>query len=615
MGPEDKKSTIDQFGEDVAAQFKINADSFLKVFDDLSRAANKINETFTQGRQRVFELRNALADAGPEVLRLGGQLGDVSNIISDVAEASRRNVVASTEEVSKLFAAQQVLGLGAKDLGDAFLDVGMGIESVGKTLEESVQYVQSIGGNAKSVMKDVTNNMDQMNRYQFEGGVVGLTKMAAQASMLRFDMSQTFQLAEKVLTPEGAIETAAAFQRLGVAAGNLVDPFALMNASINDPSGLQNSLVDVAKQFTYFDEKTKTFKINPQGVLTLKEIQSQTGVNASEMTKLGLAAAEADRRISQISPSINIDEDDRQYLANIAKMNEGGTYVVNLRDDAGVEQTRKLSEITQDEFNKLIEEQKNRPKTLEEIARSQMTTTDIMMNDLKAIRNKFVGGIVTAGQVQETSEGFRRGITTTTGALERSFDAKDVRREADVALKDLGDFVKNLQSGKGNLTDNLSDYLGKLGTQMGGIETKFKDALTKVVEDVNKGVTDKTMFERLLKDGTSYILEKTNANINVNKNDVKAQTLTSLLEGRQSQIKEVASSVTAQSTQKSQVEFVGGIKFDFNFNGISDGLTTTQKTEISKVISQKFEGIDFMQHFAKTQNNVNPYPIKKIGNV
>jgi hypothetical protein len=114
---------------------------------------------------------------------------------------------------------------------------------------------------------------------------VGLAKMAAQASMLRFDMRETFTLADKVLDPAGAIDVAAAFQRLGVSVGNLADPFQLMNQSINDPSGLQTSLVEVAKSFTYFDEKTKSFKINPQGVLTLREMGEQTGVSAKEMMK------------------------------------------------------------------------------------------------------------------------------------------------------------------------------------------------------------------------------------------------------------------------------------------------------------------------------------------
>jgi len=119
--------------------------------------------------------------------------------------------------------------------------------------------------------------------------------------MLRFDMNQTFQLAEKVLSPEGAIQVASAFQRLGVSVGNLVDPFQLMNQSINDPSGLQDSLAQMTKQFSYFDEETKTFKINPQGVLTINEIANQTQMSAKELREMSLAALELDRRLSAVS--------------------------------------------------------------------------------------------------------------------------------------------------------------------------------------------------------------------------------------------------------------------------------------------------------------------------
>ena len=289
----------------------------------LSDYSNIVLKAFTQTRERISEIQVAITDATPNVRRLGGDIKDVSEIITQVAIESRRNVIATAEEVEKLFAIEKALGLGADVLSKSFLDVGLSIESIPEALEDSMNYVQSIGGNARTVMKDVSDNMGQMNRYQFEGGVVGLTKMAAQASMLRVNMYTTFQLAEKVLDPAQAVEVASAFQRLGVAAGTLVDPFALMNASINDPSGLQDSLSEVAKQFTYFDEETKTFKINPQGVLTLKELESQTQVSASEMTKMGLAAAELDMRISKIGEAgLNIKEEDKMYLANIAKMGE-----------------------------------------------------------------------------------------------------------------------------------------------------------------------------------------------------------------------------------------------------------------------------------------------------
>lgn len=608
MADDGKKSTLGQFGEDAAAQFKIDGETFLKVFDDLSRAANQVNGVFTQGRQRISELRTALADAGPDVLRLGGSLQDVSNIISDVAEASRRNVVASTESVEKLFAAQKVLGIGAKELSDAFLNIGAGIESIPKTLEESVQYVQSIGGNAKSVMKDVANNMEQMNRYQFEGGVLGLTKMAAQASMLRFDMGETFRLADRVLSPEGAIETAAAFQRLGVAAGNLADPFALMNASINDPSGLQNSLVDVAKQFTYFDEKTKTFKINPQGVLTLREMEQQTGVSAKEMTKLGLAAAEADKRISEIGAAgLNIKEDDKQYLANIAKMGEGGQYEVKIKNQEGIEQTRKLSEITQKEFDALIKEQKEGPKTLEDIAKAQMTTSDIMMGDLRALRNKFVGGVVTAGQVQEGSEGLRRGLTTVSGAASNIFETKDARREAETAIGDLGKFVDDLQNKNMSTTDALQKYLEKAGNQLGGLEDKFKNSMSKMVEEINKNTGDKTVYERLLKEGSGYILDKVNSNaIEKQQQVVGNQPISSLIEGRQTQVRDASAAATAQGSQKSQVELAGGIKIDINFGGNATELTAAQKEQITKMFTDKMNSLDMKQYMYGTTVKQNP---------
>jgi hypothetical protein len=351
-------------------------DNVRKGLDGISR---EIIGTFTQGRERVFEFERAVADSLPAVRSLGGDIKDVGKIIQEVGLAARRNVVANEDEIKSLFSASEVLGLTTQQIADSFLDVGVGIESISDALEGSIDYVRGIGGNARQVMKDVQANMEQMNRYQFEGGVVGLTKMAAQASMLRFDMQQTFQLAEKVLSPEGAVETAAAFQRLGLAVGNLADPFALMNASINDPGSLQDSLVEVSKQFTYFDEKTKTFKINPQGVLTLRELESQTGVSAKEMSKLGLAAAELDQRLTQISPTLKFqNEEDKQYLANIGRMGEGGQYEVKIK---GQEDYVKLGQLTQEQLDELITEQKTGPKTVEELQRAQLTVDELIQSE------------------------------------------------------------------------------------------------------------------------------------------------------------------------------------------------------------------------------------------
>jgi len=252
----DLKKTFEDLGKPM--------DQILNAIGNMYSEADKLNNAFLQGRTRLDEMNDAVAKAAAGVIRLGGDISDVGNTMIGIADGARRNVIATEDQVSKLYAATTILGGTTKDLVDSFDSVGISVSQIGTNLESSIEYIQSVGLNAKNVMGDVTKNMEQMNRFQFDGGVQGLAKMAAQASMLKFDMKQTFAFADKVLDPEGAINMAAAFQRLGVSVGNLTDPFALMNESINDPTGLQNSLARVGEKYTVFDEKTKTFKINRQ---------------------------------------------------------------------------------------------------------------------------------------------------------------------------------------------------------------------------------------------------------------------------------------------------------------------------------------------------------------
>ena len=446
--------------------FKID---FIESQKALSEYSNRVLEAFTQTRARVYEIQTAIADSIPNVRRLGGDIKDVSEIIGQVAIASRRNVIATAEEVEQLYAINKVLGLGAETLSNSFLDVGLGIEKIPETLEKSMTYVQSIGGNAKTVIGDVQKNMEQMNRYQFEGGVQGLTKMAARASMLRFEMKETFALAEKVLDPEGAIEVAGAFQRLGVAAGNLVDPFQLMNMSINDPSGLQDSLADIAKQFTEFDAETKTFKINPQGVLTLREMEKAAGLSAGSLSKMGLAASELDQRLSAVDAAgLKIaTEEDKQYLANILKLKDG-KYTVTLESG----EAKQLADLQQEDFNRLIEAQKNQPKGLEETAKASLRLDEILGYNVAAIKAVVVGGVLTSDPLLKMNEALREVSTDALEVINKKFETEDVRKEATRIL-----------GGETGLTASLTKL-------MAGGDFDIKTIFSELVKDQSANFTE-----------------------------------------------------------------------------------------------------------------------------
>jgi hypothetical protein len=601
----------------------LNAKSLKDAQDALSNFSAEILKTFGQGRERVFELQKALVDAVPAVTRLGGNLSNVQQIISGVAEASRRNVVATTEQIERLYAVEKVIGKTGFELAESFLNVGIGIESIPNALEESIQYVQSIGGNAKTVMKDVTDNMGQMNRYQFEGGVQGLTKMAAQASMLRFDMKETFTLAERVLDPDGAIEVAGAFQRLGVAAGTLVDPFALMNASINDPSGLQDSLIDVSKQFTYFDDKTKSFKINPQGVLTLREMEKASGLALGSLSKMGLAASELDERLSQISPSIKFEnEEDKQYLANIGAMTKGGDYVVKLK---GSDEEIKLSEITQKQFDKLIDEQKAGSKSVEETARDQLTNLQTLDQNVAAIRATITGTMLTTDPSMDIAEGIREGADAFLRVGGQQLNTKELREVANANAQELQDkLLASIEEGNVNpaeitriLTEGAVNIFGTIGKK--SIET-IGEASGKISEELSK--EKKTTTAKAMSEAVQPILEMIsmtltsqnyvpytgNPRVDPSIFNPPSPPMTSVSVGGTEPITSTRGvSLPQPSRDPIKVEFGPVPDINLNFNNGPQNMTPQQIEEITKIFERLIQRQDIKNYLVNNTNESRAY--------
>jgi hypothetical protein len=429
-------------------------------------------------------------------------------------------------------------------------------------------------------------------------------------------MQQTFQLAEKVLSPEGAVETAAAFQRLGLAVGNLADPFALMNASINDPGSLQDSLVEVSKQFTYFDEKTKTFKINPQGVLTLRELESQTGVSAKEMSKLGLAAAELDQRLTQISPTLKFqNEEDKQYLANIGRMGEGGQYEVKIK---GQEDYVKLGQLTQEQLDELITEQKTGPKTVEELQRAQLTVDEIISSDIAAIKYAVLGGILTDKNIQDLREGGRTLAEVTGRAGVENISMEKIRELSEQSSGNFRKTIEDMIKGgdiKGALTTLVTNSTESFGT----LTEKSKEMLSGAADQIKKELSQKGGFVGDMSGKVDLLLDNLSGkiqglDINMFKGGGKGGTTTEddywtnlTVEGMSSANRNLGTVADQVREQKSLIELLGEIKVNVNFQDLPAGLTTEQKEQITKTFSDKINAQNFKDYIVNVTRPDNAF--------
>lgn len=482
--------------------------NFTGALVTLDTESARISQSFLLGRSRINEFKGVIADTAPLVRRLGGDIGDIVAMVEQTGQALSRNVVFSPEIYEKLYALTTLMDVSASDLTKNFSDVGISIAKVGGEVEKSISYIKSVGMDAKTIMKDVVNNTDLLNRFNFKEGVLGFSKMAATAAMLKVDMSSIQSFADKVFNIEGAVETASTFQRLGVFMGDLADPFSLMNSSVNGPEGLIKSIAKAGEMFTELNAETGRIEINPSAMGMFKELGDATGLGADKVKKMAIALREFNERSSEIDFKFDITEDQKMFIANLSYLNDKGEYVINVKDEkTGASIAQKVSELTDKQMEKLQELSKEEPKTMEDLARESMSITDIIKNDVQAIKYKILFGAVGTPGITEMQEKVRGGLVDPAlSTVYESIDTKEIRSFIKNSYADLTEVFKTSTS----FTTGLETALTKL-PNMDDILDKIKTRLSAAAK--KEGLSDSWIATSLedMKDFGSKVLNQ-NAN-------------------------------------------------------------------------------------------------------
>lgn len=473
--------------------------NFAGALVTLDKESSELSKSFLLGRSRVNEFKGVIADAAPLVRRLGGDIGEIVQMVEQTSTALARTVIFSPDVYEKLYATSDLLGESFGTLTKNFSDVGISIAKVGGEVEKSISYVNSIGMNAKVVMKDVVTNVDLLNRFNFKEGVLGFSKMAATAAMLKVDMQSIQSFADKVFDIQGAVDTAAAFQRLGVFMGDLADPFALMNSSLNKPEGLINSIAKAGEMFTELNAETGRIEINPSAMGMFKELGDATGLGADKVKKMAIALREFNERAAEIDFKFDITDDQKMFIANLSYLDKNGDYVISVKDEkTGESIAKKVSELTDKQISKLQDLSNEKPKTMEDLARESMSITDIIKNDVQAIKYKILFGAVGTPGIAEFQEETRGKFVE---------PVYDTLYELVPEMKDMRSFLKNTYTDFTDLFKNTTNFT----TGIEKMITRFPD-MDKIIDHFSKtlkiGLDDswiKSGWDNLSKFGANMV--------------------------------------------------------------------------------------------------------------
>ena len=434
--------------------------------DYLMKSGQELANQMGIGKARMGEMRTTIADAIPEMLKLGLTSTEAFQVLKDVPTSLGVNTTLGTEALREMGAAAQVSGVSTKSLAQEFKGVGMSLYDVGNRMAEVANIAKSVGVNVQAVSGLVVNNLKQLNLFNFDTGVKGLAKMASQAAMLGISMEDTFALADKLMSPEKAIEMSAALQRLGVSSSALLDPLKAMDLAQNDPEALQKEMINVSKEFTKLKADGTGFEILPGAKRRLREVAEAMGMTASELANMSIKSADLDMKMSKIKfPSLATSEEDKTLIANMAQM-KGGEAVIQIKNDiTGKMDEINVKDLTADQITKLKEQQADQNKSIEELAIDQL-------NVLESI-DAGINGAKAAVNLGKAS----------TPAMDRFYNTMNVIREESVKVLTSGVNTGNVREGYKGITQPLES--GVIDLLKGNVSF---ESLSSVVSELTTNV-------------------------------------------------------------------------------------------------------------------------------
>ena len=477
----DAKSQLKEIFDSYAKSISTNIDisDVIGKIGEVDDAATEVIKKFGTGRDNVLAIKQGLSDAVKEVEALNGSFADVKQIQLDISEVLNRNLVLMSDSYQQLYAASEVTDLNVSTIVENFKDAGYSVYQAGDQLQKVVDIARSMGVNVEEVSSQVSNNIGLLDKYGFENGVQGLAKMAANAALMRVDVSSISGMLEKAFEPEGAITMAATLQRLGAQQADLLNPLRLMDLSQNNPEEMLKVLADDVQRYVQQAEDGQ-FKISDYGRRVMREYSNATGVNYEQLIKMAKSTAEIQDKMGKISfpTKFNLSEEQQKMIASMAEM-KGGEYVISMTDKEGQKVEKSITQLSEEDVRRLAEPQA--PKTMEDLAKEQLTTLKAIEVASKAAASRTGYAVAGMGGVDKFI-GELRGVSArlTNVFNVKELSVKDVRKELTTDFGLIGDGLKKLYKG------DTSGSLEKFGQGIDGLTKYMNKAMLAVEEEGRK---------------------------------------------------------------------------------------------------------------------------------
>jgi hypothetical protein len=394
-----------------------------------------------------------------EIIGYGGKIEDIGKIIAGFSNETGKNRLFSKEEITDIVKLGYSTGLGVEGVTNMvaeFDNLGLSLGTTMKTAEKGRQVAAKFNINQTKLLKTTTDVVKNLTGTAFGRSVEDLTKLAAKAESLRFNLAESINsFKDAFFSPEKAVEAAARIQVLGgEMAQQFGDPFSLMYESMNNADGMAEKLIASAKDLAV-KNKNGEFIIPPAQRQILREQAEALGQNYDQIVNAAIEQAKVGDKMISLAKSgaslTGFDDDQKQQLANLMTLNKSGQYEIKMPN--GVSQL--VSNITSEDQLKSILAQR---KASETAAQNRLT----LQERLNIVLDRFAIGLTPLfGKLNEFLED--------EGTLKKIEDlGKGIADKLIPFIDELFTPGGRLDKGIRYLLDNFNGFLTEVKTIMDG---------------------------------------------------------------------------------------------------------------------------------------------------
>jgi len=361
-------------------------------------------------------MRASFEGSAAYVARLGGDLGDVQNIMQGYADETGRARVLSASMVQDIYAIGKGTGLGVEQA----TRLGAQFELMGYDAKSTMQYVQGVvdtsermGVNTTKVLKNVSDNFKSLNKLNFQQGVKGYAQMAMYSEKMKIDMNQALNSVETARTLEGAIGLAAQLQVMGGEFAK-TDPFELLFLSRNDPAKFTEKINEMTKGVVTFRKMSDgTFEkfISPADRDRLASVEKSLGMQSGELTNQALRMADIQKMRKQMQ-GMGLSEEQKKLIEGAAIFdNQSGKFQVQI---AG--HMKDVATLTSTQANAFESEK----KSLEERAKNSQTFDEAFKATIEELKATLLPMLQGVNQVLTTVRPYVEKFTKWIGEMAKN---------------------------------------------------------------------------------------------------------------------------------------------------------------------------------------------------